>query len=138
MFPLLSLRVWYFPYYVEVSLDSTLERIFVFFKKKKFSKISRSILCRMDKYNLFLSTNIILLYVATILIDHFLLFFSNFSQRIKFYVKRKNDTQSSCMTIFSYFMSDRYIFWKVHYSSKWYHNEYKEHVTYYSVIQSSI
>ena len=138
MFPLLSLRVWYFPYYVEVSLDSTLERIFVFFKKKKFSKISRSILCRMDKYNLFLSTNIILLYVATILIDHFLLFFSNFSQRIKFYVKRKNDTQSSCMTIFSYFMSDRHIFWKAHYSSKWYHNEYKEHVTYYSVIQSSI
>ena len=92
----------------------------------------------MDKYNIFLSTNILLFYVLTILIHHFVLFFNIISQKKKFYVKRKNNTQSSCMTFVSYFMSDGYIFEEAHYLSKWYHNEYKQHVIYYNAIQPSI
>ena len=96
MFSLLPLRILYFPCYVEVSLDFKLERIF----KKKFPKIFQSILCRMDKWNLFLSTNVLLFDVLTILIHHFVLFFSILSQKEKFYVKKKNHTQSSCKIFF--------------------------------------
>ena len=81
MFSLLPLRVLYFPCYVEVSLDSKLERI-----KKKIPKIFQSILYRMDKWNLFLSTNVLLFDVFNILIHHFMLFFSILSQKEKFYV----------------------------------------------------
>ena len=38
MIPLLPLRVLYFPFYVEVSLDSKSERIFSKKKKKKIPK----------------------------------------------------------------------------------------------------
>ena len=94
-------------------------------QKKKFSKIFQNILCRMEKYNLFLSTNIILFHVLTSWIHHFVLFFGILCQDKKFYVKRKNNTQSSCMIIFRIL-------------SKWYHNECKQHVNYYWAIQSSI
>ena len=96
MYSLLPLRILYFPCYVEVSLDFKLERIF----KKKFPKIFQSILCRMDKWNLFLRTYVLLFDVLTILIHHFALFFSILSQKEKFYVKRKNDTQSRCIICF--------------------------------------
>ena len=86
MFSLLSLRILYFPCYVEVSLDSKLERIF---KKKKISKIFQSMLCGMDKCNVFLSTNVLLFDVLTILIHHFMLFFSILSQKCLFMLKRK-------------------------------------------------
>ena len=66
MFPLLPLRILYFPCYVEESLDFILERIL-----KKIPKGFQSILCRMDKWNLFLNTNAFLLDVLTISIHHF-------------------------------------------------------------------
>ena len=50
-------------------------------KKKKFQTIFQSILSRMDKCNLFLSTNVLLFYVLTILIHHFALLFSIISQK---------------------------------------------------------
>ena len=103
MFSLLPLRILYFPCYVEVSLDFKLEHV----KEKKFPKTFQSILCWMDKWDLFLSTNVLLFDFLTILIRQFVLFFS---QKKKFYVKRKNNIQSSCMIFFSYFMSDGYIF----------------------------
>ena len=133
MYSLLPLRILYFPCYVEVSLDFKLERIF----KKKFPKIFQSILCRMDKWNLFLSTNVLLFDVLTILIHHFGLFFRILSQKKKFYVKKKNNTQSDCM-IFFRILCRMDISFKVHYLSNWYHNEYKQHVICYSAIQSSL
>ena len=99
MIPLLPLRVLYFPFYVEVFLDSKSERIFST-TKKKFPKIFRIILCLMDKCNLFLSTSILLFDVLTILVHYFLLFFNSSCQKKKFSVKRKNNTQSSCMIFF--------------------------------------
>ena len=51
----------------------------------------------MDKWNLFLSTNVLLFDVLTILAHDFVLFFGILSQKEKFYAKRKNNTQSSCM-----------------------------------------
>ena len=68
------------PSYVEVSMNSKSERIFSK-KKKKFRKIFQSILCRMKKYNLVLSTNVLLYDVLTILIHHFVLFFRTLSQK---------------------------------------------------------
>ena len=84
MFSLLPPRILFFSCYVEVSLDFKLERIF-----KKVPKIFQSILCRMDKWNLFLSTNLLLFDILIILIHHFVLFFSILRQKEKFYVKRK-------------------------------------------------
>ena len=100
-FPFLSLRVLYFLCYAEVSLDSKLESLFSKRKKRnsKFLKIFRSILCRMDKNNF-----IILKHKCTFILCsyHFNTpFFSIPSQKKGFYVKRKNNTQSSCM-IFSF------------------------------------
>ena len=92
LFPLLR---WSIP-----ELDSNLERIFSKTKKKKFLKIIQNILCQMVKYNLFLSTNVLLFDVLTILIHHFMLFFSSLSQKKEFYFKRKNNTKSSCMIFF--------------------------------------
>ena len=83
MFSLLPLRILYFPCYVQVSLDFKLERI------KKIPKIFQSILCRMDKLDLFLNKNVLLFDVLTILIHHFVLFFSISSQKNKFYVKKE-------------------------------------------------
>ena len=57
-------------------------------------------LCWIDKWNLFLSANVLLFDVLTILIHHFVLFFSILSQKEKFYVRRKNNTQLSCMIFF--------------------------------------
>ena len=108
MYSLLPLRILYFPCYVEVSLDFKLERIF----KKKFPKIFQSILCRMDKWNLFLSTNVLLFDVLTILIHHFVLFFSILSQKEKFHVKRKNNTQSNCMIFFLHILCRIDIYFK--------------------------
>ena len=65
MFSLLPLKVLHFRCYVEVSLDSRLERIF----KKKTPKIFQSILCRMDECNLFLSTNVLKIDVLAILFN---------------------------------------------------------------------
>ena len=61
-------------------------------------------MCHIDKWNLFLSTNILLFDVLTILIHHFVLFFSILIQKEKFYVKRKKNTQSSCMIFFTFYV----------------------------------
>ena len=53
----------------------------------------------MDKWNL-LSTNVLLFDVLTILIHHFVLFFSILSQKEKFYVKRKKNTQLIALFFF--------------------------------------
>ena len=45
----------------------------------------------MDKWNLFLSTNVLLFDVPTILIRHLVLFFSILSQKEKFYVNNSSD-----------------------------------------------
>ena len=83
----------------------------VFFpKRKKFPKNFQSILRRMNKYNLFLSTNVLSFDVLTILIHHFVLFFRILSQTKKINVKRNSSTQSSCMIFFPYFMSNGHIF----------------------------
>ena len=66
MFSFLPLRILYFPCYIEVFLDFKLERIL-----KKFPKIFQRILCRRDKWNLFLSPNTLLFDVLTILMRHF-------------------------------------------------------------------
>ena len=79
MFSLLPLKVLYFPHWVEVSLDSESEHIFSA-TTKKILNIFRSILSRIDECNLFLSTNVLLFNVLTILIYHFVLFFSVLSQ----------------------------------------------------------
>ena len=83
MFSLLRLRVFYFPCYVEVSLDSNLER------KKKLPKIFQIMLSRMDKCNLVVSTNILLFDVLTMLIHHLVLFFSFLSLKINFCQKQR-------------------------------------------------
>ena len=49
-------------------------------RKKKTPKIFKSMLCQMEKCNLFLSANFLLIDVLLILIHHFLLFFSIPSQ----------------------------------------------------------
>ena len=79
-------------------------------KKEKIPEIFQSILCGMDKWNLILTTNVLLFDVLTILIHHFVLFFSILSQRKKIDVKRKNNTQSSYIFFVLYFMSDGHIF----------------------------
>ena len=76
MFSLLPLRIFYFSCYFEVYLGFKLECI-----KKKLPKFFQSILCRMDKWNLFLSTNVLLFDVLTILIHHFVLLFSILKKR---------------------------------------------------------
>ena len=87
MFSLLPQRVLHFPCYVEVYLDSKLERIF--HAKIKIPKIFQSILCRMDKCNLFLSTHVLLFYALTILILHFVLFFSILSQKNEIFCQKE-------------------------------------------------
>ena len=99
-------------------LDFNLKRI-----KEKIPKIFQSILCRIDKWNVFLSTNIILFDVLIILIHHFVLFFSILSQKEKLYVKRKSNIQSSYL-IFFRVLCRMGIFFKAYYLSKCYHNEY--------------
>ena len=103
-----------------------------FFKKRIFFQ---SVLCRMDKCNLFLSTNVLLFDVLIILIHHFVLFFSIHSQKKKFYVKRKNTAQSSCMNFFVFF------YFRIIYQSDItmnISNTHMQHVICYSAIQSSI
>ena len=79
MFSILPLRILYFPCYVEVSLDSKLER-----NKKKFPKTFQSMLSRMDKLDLFLNTNVLLFDVLTILRYSLL----SWVEKNKFYVKK--------------------------------------------------
>ena len=57
----------------------------------------------MDQLDLFLSTNVLLFEVLTILMHHVVLFFSIFCQKNKIYVKKKNNTLSSCKTFFFVF-----------------------------------
>ena len=97
VFPL-PLRILYAPCYVE------LPWILNYNVLKKISKIFQSILCRMNKWNFVLSTNVFSFDVLTILIHHFALCFSILSQEQKFYVKRKNNTQSSCMIFFTFYV----------------------------------
>ena len=97
VFPL-PLRILYAPCYVE------LPWILNYNVLKKISKIFQSILCRMNKWNFVLSTNVFSFDVLTILIHHFALCFSILSQEQKFYVKRKNNTQSSCMIFFIFYV----------------------------------
>ena len=65
--------------------------------------------CPSDIIHLFLSTNVLLFDILTILIHYFVLLFCIFSQKEKFYVKRKNSTQSSCMMFFFVFYVDGHI-----------------------------
>ena len=74
--------------------------VFSFDPKRSQRHFFQSILCRMEKCNLFLGTNVLLVDFLTILIHHFVLFFSILSQKEKFYVKRKNNTQSSCIVFY--------------------------------------
>ena len=97
MFSLLRLRVLYFPCYVEVSLDSNLER------KKKLPKIFQIMLSRMDKCNLVVSTNILLFDVLTMLIHHLVLFFSFLSLKINFLPKAKKKILSKAIMFFFVF-----------------------------------
>ena len=99
MFSFLPLRIFVFSLLRWSILDFKLERI----KKKIIPKIFQSIFCRMDKWNLFLSTNVLLFDPLTILMHHFVLFFNVLSQKEKSYVKRKNNTQSSWMIFFFVF-----------------------------------
>ena len=88
-------------------LDFKLERIL---RKKNPKYFSKKIVCRMDKWNLFLRTNVLLLFaVLNLLIHRFVLFFSILSQKEKFFVKRKNYLVK-LHYFFLYFMSDRHIF----------------------------
>ena len=64
----------------------------------------------MDKCYLFLSTNVLLFDFFIILIHHFVLFLSILSQKNKFYLKRKNYTQSSCVTYFRILCRMEHIF----------------------------
>ena len=98
-FFLLPLKVLYFACYVEVPLHSKLKHVFL---KKISPKIFQSVLCRMDKWNLFLSINVFLFDVLTILIRHFVLFFSILSPKKKFCIKRKNKLHDFFLDI--YFM----------------------------------
>ena len=82
-FPFAS-KGFVFPFLRWILLDFELECIF-----KKTSKIIQSVLCRMNKRDLFLSTNVLFFDALTILIHHSVLFFSILSQKEKFYVKRK-------------------------------------------------
>ena len=128
-FFLLPLKVLYFACYVEVPLDSKLKHVFL---KKISLKIFQSVLCRMDKWNLFLSINVFLFDVLTILIHHFVLFFSILSPKKKFCIKRKNK-------LHDFFFG--HIFYEIHYLPKWYHNDHnecKQHAICYSAIQTSI
>ena len=90
VFPLAS-KGFVFPLLRWIILDFELERIF-----KKIPKIFQSILCRMDKWNLFLSTIILLFDVLTILMQHFVLLFSILIKKRNFRSKG-NNSQSSCM-----------------------------------------
>ena len=75
MFSLLPLRLLYFLCYVEVYLNSKLKRKFSKNNdnnnSKKIPKNFKSILCQMDKCNLFLSTNVLLFDFFTISIHRF-------------------------------------------------------------------
>ena len=96
-----------FSYFVEVSLNFKLERIL--FLKKNSPKVFQCMSCRMDIWNLFFSTNVLLFNVLTISIRRFVLFFSILSQNKKFYDKRKNNTQSSSMVLFLFYVEWTYI-----------------------------
>ena len=102
MFSLLRLRVLYFPCYVEVSLDSNLER------KKKLPKIFQIMLSRMDKCNLVVSTNMLLFDVLTMLIHHLVLFFSFLSLKINILPKAKKKilSKAALLCFFSCFLLD--------------------------------
>ena len=131
MFSLLPLRVLYFPCYVEVSLDSKFERI-----KKKNPKIFQSILYRMDKWNLFLSTNVLLFDVFNILIHHFMLFFSILCYSS---VKKRNFMSKGVLS-----QTEWFFFWilcrmgiyfkRLIIYQKWCHNENKQHAICYCAI----
>ena len=84
-FPFAS-KDFVFPFLRWILLDFELECIF-----KKTSKIIQSVLCRMNKRDLFLSTNVLFFDALTILIHHSVLFFSILSQKEKFSVKRKKE-----------------------------------------------
>ena len=85
VFPFAS-KDFVFPFLRWILLDFELECIF-----KKTSKIIQSVLCRMNKRDLFLSTNVLFFDAVTILIHHSVLFFSILSQKEKFSVKRKKE-----------------------------------------------
>ena len=106
VFPFAS-AYFVFPLLRWIILDFELEHIL-----KQISKIFQSILCRIDKWNLFLSTNVLLFDVLNILILHFVLFFSILSQKEKFYVKRKSNSRSSCMIFFFHILCRMDIFFK--------------------------
>ena len=136
MFSLLPQRILYFPYYIKVSVDFKLERIF----KKKSKRFF--ILCRMEKLDLLWGTNVLLFDVLTILIGHFVLFFSILSQKKKKKVLSRKEKQYS-VKLLDFFLHilcrmDIYFTWEAHYLSKWHRNEYNQHVICYSAIKSLI
>ena len=66
--------------------------------------------CPSDIINLFLSVNVLLYDVHTILVHHFMLFFRILSQKEKFYIKRKYSTQSNCLTfVYLFYVGWTYI-----------------------------
>ena len=81
LFFLFPLRILYFPCYVEVSW------------------IFPCILCWMDKWNFFLSTNEFLFDVLTILIHYFAILQYPQSKK-EILCQKKKKTQSSCMIFF--------------------------------------
>ena len=104
-FPYLPLRILYFPCYVEKSLDFKLERIL----KKKIPRIFQSILCRMNKWNFCLSTNVLLFDDLTILVHNFVLLVSILSQKGKFMSKKKQYSVKLQNIFFVFYVGWAYI-----------------------------
>ena len=104
-----------------------------FFEEKKSNNF-QSIVC---------STNLLLFDVPTIWIHYFVLFFSILSPKKKGETKRKSQQQQKKTQAAWFFFI---LCWKdiylrliiYHYLSNWCYNEFKQHVTCCSVIQSSI
>ena len=87
------------------------------FKNAHCHKYSSCALDDLRNYNLVaevtLKHNVLLFDVPTILIRHFVLFFSIFSQKEKFYVKRRNNSYSPCMIFFFHILCRMNIFLRV-------------------------
>ena len=133
MFPLLPLRILHFPCNVEESLDFILERI-----SKKIPKGFSKHIVSDGQMELILKHKCIFIRGSYHFNTPFCVILQYPQSKREILCQKENNTQSSCMILFSYFMLDGHIFWEAHYLSKWKHNYYRQHVICYSAIQSSV